>query len=858
MRVTPGSQIGPYEILAPLGAGGMGEVWRARDKRLERSVAIKILPAEFSTNAQLKLRLEREAKTISQLNHPNICTLYDVGHQDGTDYLVMELIEGESLADRIGRGPMPVADVIRYGAEIADALEKAHRNGIVHRDLKPGNVMLTKTGAKLLDFGLARTQAAILGLRSSLSETEQKPLTQEGSIVGTLRYMSPEQLEGENIDHRSDIFALGALLYEMAAGRPAFEGKSRTSIIAAIVSSQPPLISQVRPLTPAALERLIRTCLAKDPDARMQSAHDVATELRWISDVQAEVRAPGRLSWLPWTLAGLFAIAMIAAIVKLRAPQPQAAAVRFTIPPPPQTVFEGIPAVSPDGRAIIFRAMSLDGSMLWLRSLDSLEAKQLKGTEGALHVFWSPDGKRIAFTARNKLWRLDLTDGTLHALYEPVEGIPGGGTWNSRDVILFSPGSDGQLYRVAASGGPAVKVTKGSEVEIWPWFLPDGDRFLYCSAVTANRGIYAGSLSSNTRKRLVAMNDIAPSRVAYAPGYILYNEGKALYAQKFDDKKLELIGDRQKIEDDIEYHAPGRAAFSASTSGTLVYHVAGAPVVSQLAFADRTGRELATIGALGPYADCRISPDERRIACARSDADAAVWFLDVSRGAATRVAFERWAGQPVWMPDSRRMIYSAAVDTPPNLFLRSADGSLERLTRTMVQNYPTDVTPDGKLVIVEARGPETGVDLLAVPIAPPHTPRVLAGTKFNDRDGAVSPDGKWLAYVSNESGQMQLYATPMAGGGARVQVSTGAARLPRWSRDGKRLYYVDPVRKQMMEVAVSVDGGELRPSAPSALFPYALPDYDVTRDGRFLVVRRKLNPDAPPLNVVINWTAMVK
>src|SRR6266540_1186451 len=566
MPVTAGTQLGPYEIVAPLGAGGMGEVWRARDRRLDRSVAIKILPAEFSTNAQLKLRLEREAKTISKLNHPNICTLYDVGHDSGTDYLVMELIDGESLADRIGRGALSLAEVIRYGAEIAGALEKAHRNGIVHRDLKPGNVMLTKNGAKLLDFGLARSggQAALPAQHQV--ETEQKPLTQEGTIVGTFRYMSPEQLEGENVDHRSDIFALGVLLYEMTTGRPAFDGKSRTSLIAAIVSSEPQPVSQVRPLTPPALERLIRACLAKDPDARMQSAHDVAVELRWIGESEPVTRAQRRRNWLPWSVAAMFAIATITAIiVHFRTPKTLAEPIRFTIPPPPQTAFEGIPAVSPDGRSIVFRAIGLDSTpMLWLRSLDRFDAKPLKGTEGAMHVFWAPDGRRLGFIARNKLWRLDLADGIVHALYEPVEGIPGGATWNDRDVILFAPQAEGHLYRIAASGGDAVRLGKGGEVNIWPWFLPDGDHFLFCVGINTKAGIYAGSLSSSDRKLLIALNDIAPPRVAYAAGYLLYNRGAALYAQKFDAKKLEVIGDPRKIEDNIEYEAPGRAAFSVS------------------------------------------------------------------------------------------------------------------------------------------------------------------------------------------------------------------------------------------------------------------------------------------------------
>ena len=852
-----GTQLGPYEIVAPLGAGGMGEVYRARDRRLDRSVAVKILPPEFSGNSQLKLRFNREAKTISQLNHPNICTLYDVGHENGTDYLVMELIEGESLADRLLRGPLPLPEVIRYGAEIASALEKAHRHGIVHRDLKPGNVMLTKTGAKLLDFGLARTQSAVIS--SPQIETEQKPLTADGVIVGTFRYMSPEQLEGQTVDHRSDIFAMGALLYEMATGRRAFDGKSRTSIIAAIVSSQPPPLSQVQPLTPPALERLIGACLAKDPDARIQSAHDVALELRWIADGEVDTKPQRRATWLPWAVAGVLAAALIALVAarSLRTDTPPAP-IRFSIPAPPQTALYGIPAISPDGRNIVFSTMGIEKpQMLWLRSLDTLEAKPLKGTEDANHVFWSPDGRSIGFTARGRLWRLDLGDGSVRVLHDPVERLPGGGTWNQKDVILFSPNAEGQLYRLAASGGEAVRVSQGDAVEIWPWFLPDGDHFLYFRRERPTGGIYVGSLSSPERKLLINIKDITPSRAAYANGFILWNRGNQLYAQAFDLGKLELSGDPRKIEDEIEWYAPAHAAFSVSEAGTLVYHPAGAPVVSQLTFVDRNGGETGTTGPVAAYGEVRLSPDQRRIVTSRSDTGSSVWMLDVARGAPSRISFEAWAGMPVWTPDSRGIVYSAAVDMPPDLF-HWRDGAITRLTRTPLQYYPSDVTPDGKLAIAEVFHPDTEMDIYAVPLAPPHTPVPLVKTKFREREGTVSPDGRWLAYCSNETGKMQVYTVAMPGTGPRVQISTDGGYNPRWSADGRTLYYADPAQEAIAEVSIAVQAGELRPSAPVRVIAHTSGEYDVTRDGRFLVSKQRLNPDSPPLTVITNWTASLK
>src|SRR5436190_3964081 len=590
MNVAAGSRLGPYEMLAVLGAGGMGEVWRARDTRLDRGVAVKILPSEFSGDARLKARFEREAKAISHLSHPHICSLFDVGHDSGVDFLVMELIDGQTLADRIARSPLPLDLVIRYGIEIAEGLEHAHRSGVTHRDLKPQNIMITKSGAKILDFGLA--QMSVVDVGAADGATARRPLTQEGAIVGTFQYMSPEQLEGKTADARSDVFALGAILYEMATGKRAFDGKTKTSVIAAIVSSEPPPMSQLQPLTPRALESLIRGCIAKDPDARIQSAHDVALQLGWISESADAAPPKSRSPWLPWAIAGVLALMFAGGTAyhfKGRdVPQP----VRFTIAAPPDTAIDGIPAVSPDGKQIVFRTVSADSSsMLWIRSINSVEAKPLKGTEEAFFTFWSPDGKNLGFVARGKLLRLDLADGSVRTIYEPIEPPPGGATWNRDDVIIFSPRVEGSLFRVSANGGPATPVTTSVRhtMTIWPWFLPDGDHFLYIGEGNGPNGIYAGSLTSGQSKLIVKSGH----RPEYAAGHLFFMNGASLYAQTFDAAKLEVRGAAIKIDEDVQRAAPGGASFSASDGGTLTYRKIGAAVVSQLTFADRNVRKLS-------------------------------------------------------------------------------------------------------------------------------------------------------------------------------------------------------------------------------------------------------------------------
>ena len=860
MQVAAGTRLGPYEIVAPLGAGGMGEVWRARDTRLDRSVAIKILPPNYSANAALKARFEREAKAISQLNHPNICSLFDVGHENGTDFLVMELIDGETLAGRLSRGPLPLLSLIRYGAEIAEALASAHRSGVIHRDLKPQNVMITKSGAKLLDFGLAKA-SGVMTAPSAADAAEvatlQRSLTQEGTIVGTFQYMSPEQLEGHAVDHRSDLFALGAVLYEMATGRRAFDGRTRTSVIAAIVSSEPTPISQLQPLTPPALEQLIRGCIAKDPDARVQSAHDVALQLRWIGESPETARRKTKRPWLPWAVAGLLGLMLAGALAFARRPHELPRPVRLVIPAPRDTVIEGVPAVSPDGRQIVFRTFSFDGGWsLWLRSLDSLEARPLKGTEGASFAFWSPDGRNIGFVARGKMWRLDLADGTIRTIYEPMEDPPGGATWNAGDVIVFAASVEGGLLRVSAAGGAAVPVMAGHHRwATWPWFLPDGEHFLYVGEGGGLKpnGIYAGSLVSGQKPKLILSGPTA--RAAYGSGTLFSMRGFSLYAQKFDAAKLELRGEPEKIDDDVEKYAPGRAAFSVSEAGTLVYRPSGPPTVSQLMIVDRAGHKTGTIGEPIPTDDFALSPDERRVAFTKSSDAPSIWILEIARGTITRAFFQNWAVKPVWMPDGRSLVYSAAFHGAPNVYLRRGEGSVERLINNEQQSYPTAVSSDGRYVIASMNDPRTNFDVSAISIAGPHQVIPIVHSTFREEEGVLSPDDRWLAYTSNESGTKQIYAVTFPGGGNRIQISTAGGVVGRWSHDGHELDYFEPSSKRLMAVQIESLNGELRPSIPVALFPLGSPPYDVTRDGHFVIAEERLNPSAPGLTAVVNWRA---
>ena len=861
MMISAGTRLGPYEVVAPLGAGGMGEVWRARDTRLERSVAIKVLPAEFAANAELRLRLEREAKTVSQFNHPHICTLYDVGHENGRDFLVMEYLEGETLADRIDRGPLPLDDVIRYGIQIASALERAHGAGIIHRDLKPGNVMVTKSGTKLLDFGLAKTQASVLAPQSSVLETEHRPLTKEGTILGTVQYMAPEQLEGQEADARTDIFALGTILYEMATDRRAFQGKTRTSLIAAIVDRDPPPISSIQPLTPRAFERVVMTCLAKDPNDRWQSAHDVRLELQWLAEEETESAAPRKRSRLAWTLAAilaLLAIASTAMLVRSMIAARNQLPIRTSILPPAGAAFdffiEGGPAViSPDGKKIVFGA-ALRGAprSLWLRTTDSPVPRQLSGTEGAGNPFWSPDSRNIAFYADGLLKKVHFNGGA------PVNICPSdpirGGTWNEEGTIVVGlPASP--LMKVSASGGTLTPTTvlddqQRDTTHRYPWFLPDGKHFLFLagphSADDSADMICLGSIDEKMRKPLIH----ASSYVAYYDGWILYVRDQILIAQRFDAKKLQITGEPIVLpEQQVEYDAiTGRTFFSVSTNGSLLYETGEGLPQSQLAWFDRNGKPAGLAGETQKYGSVALSPDGRFVAYSLLPRQN-LWIHDIARDVKTRVTFAKsrdWS--PVWSSDSSKIAFASNRGARAyDLYVRDVrTGGEQAIVVSDRDKTPTGWSRDGQtLLYTVATGGANKNDIFYYSFADRSSHPYLT-TPFAETNARFSPDGKWVAYQSTDVPPWQIYIAPFPPNGTKWQASSKLGVFPHWSADGKELFYATTGKIVAVPITLSSTPDIGQPVPLFDVHYGTAPTWDVTADGRKFLVNSRIGEAPPP------------
>jgi eukaryotic-like serine/threonine-protein kinase len=867
MNIISGSRLGPYEMNARIGAGGMGEVWRAVDTRLGRKVAVKVLPAELAHDAQFRIRLQREAKAISLLNHPNICTLHDVGNEDGVHYLVMELLEGESLADRLQRGPMPVEQVLRYGVEIASALARAHREGIVHRDLKPGNIFLTKSGAKLLDFGLALLQDARDSGHDAV--TEKRRITEKGFVVGTLQYMAPEQVSGGAVDTRTDIFALGAVLYEMVTGVVAFDGSSRESLGRAVLVDEPH-----RPSTPPALERVIRTCLAKDPDERWQSAHDVMLELQWVRDARSQmadgvVAPPPRTRWLAWSVAAAATIAaVILAVAYVSAKRAPAPSLRTTIAAPAGVVptFSddhcASLTISPDGRYATFAAKGPEGKpMLWLRPLDG-EARPIPGTETATFPFWSPDSRFIAFIAEEKLKKVDLTGGVPVSLCDAAGGRPG--SWNGDGTIIFSPSWHSPIYKVSAAGGAATPVTKlegGETTHRWATFLPDGNHFLYMAGTHSSgtqsetNAVYAGALDRSDRKLLLR----ARSNIVYAAGHLLYARDTTLVAQPFDPAKLELTGDPMPIVKDVQYVAETFfSVFSVSRQGTLLY-VGASPGRSVLHIYDGSGKDLRTIAESDTYRAMVVSPDGKRLALTIADHTTGVrniWIHDVERNVRTRFTFatsER--DNPVWSPDGKRLAYTGAL-VDGNLFIRDVDGSgaEELVYHHPALRAPTGFSPDGKeiLFIVNDNFGKTAEDVWTAAVAGGIGARPIISTAARESGAGFAPDGQWICYSSNETGQYEVYVTRYPNAGGKMQVSLNGGTGPHWRNDGRELLFLGPERT-MFGVPVEMQGGVPQFGKATPLFSLGDAVYsDYTPDHQRWFVAKPVAWN-PVMNVVTNW-----
>ena len=890
--IERGARLGPYEISGPLGAGGMGEVYRARDTRLDRSVAIKVLPSALSSHPELRARFQREAKAISQLNHPNICTLYDVGHHEGTDYLVMELLEGESLADRLARGPLPVIDVLRYGAQIAEALGVAHRQGITHRDLKPGNVMLTKGGAKLLDFGLAKAARAVIA-SSPDAETFQvaegdRPLTGRGTILGTFQYMAPEQLEGLEADARTDIFALGSVLYEMVTGTRAFDGKTRTSVIAAIVDRDPPPITAVQPLSPRGLEDVIRTCLSKDPDDRWQSALDVAMQLRRIGSAAVEPADPVRLSRHTrrgWWVAGgallalLGLLALVALIPGFAEPDRAGVSVPIygTIPPPPgsELVFSGpgagVLTISPDGKWMTMEAM-MDGGdwRLWLRRVDTGEVRTLPGTEGAEYPFWSPDSRQIGFFSNRKLKIMSVEGGAAVEICDVNE--PRGGSWGTGGVILFTPHWRDPIYRVAATGGKPEAVTKfdstrNETTHRWPLFLPDGRHFLYfagshtAEATSGDNAVYLASLDDLTPRLLLR----ARSNVVYAGGHLLFLRGQKLVAQRFDVDSLKLEGEAVSLADGVRYERGFFQGVFAASENLLVYQAGGTESKSQLNWISRAGEKLAAATGPDVYFDVSIAPNGRVAATAIGD-PADLWLFDLERGSRSRFTFEAWQElSPRWSPDSSTLLFWTDRNVQVDTLTKDVGSNTETLLLSdpTLHEQPLDWSRDGRYIAVSKAPADNGSsrDIWIHPTEGGGQPYLYAGSPFAEGDARFSPDGSKLAFVTNETGRDEVYVDDFPRPGRRVLVSSAGGLSPRWRADGRELYYVAPNGAMM---AVSIPSLEpFEAGVPQELFRAPIvfapdPYYDVTGDGQRFLLNQPEEGEEEPLTLVVNWRGLLE
>ena len=900
MTLAAASRLGPYEIVAPLGAGGMGEVYRARDTRLDRTVAIKILNSSLIASPDLKARFEREARVISQLQHPNICVLHDVGSENGTDFLVMEFLEGESLADRLKKGPLPTPELLRIAIELADALEKAHRAGVVHRDLKPGNVMLTKAGAKLLDFGLAKpsptAMAAGTGSGKSVSvfaaltqtspaPSPASPVSMAGSVIGTVQYMSPEQIQGMEADARSDIFAFAVMLFEMATGKRAFEGKTQASIVGQILAVDPPSVTQLQPSTPLALARLIQICLEKDPDERVQTAHDLKLQLQAIAEAPQTAAtpasassAPRRWIWLPWAVAGVLALAAASVGWLWLASQstPTTSVHSYILPPDKSSLAingntGGLPVLSPDGKRLAFVASAADGhQMLWVQPLNSSVAQPLAGTDGATYPFWSADSRFVAFFANQELNRIDANGGPPQALCAASSGR--GGAWNKDGTIILAPASDAALMRVDAGGGTAVPLTtlQGTEnSERWPQFLPDGKHYFYFahSANAKGTGIYLSELGSDKRTLLLQTN----SGAIYAAGYLLFVRDNTLMAQRFDPGKLALEGDAQPLADHVAVNTDVWApVMTASQTGELLYQGGSVAGGSQLFWYDRSGKQgISVFPESGNFSYPALAPDGTKLALSiDSGGMADIWVVDLTRNTRTRLTFGPAESlDPVWWPDGKSIVYaSGTVGSPTSLVRKNADGtgSAETLLSSSAEVAPFSVSPDGQYVVFMRLDPKskTGWDIFALPMFGDKKPFPLVQTQFFDVASAVSPNGKWLAYANDESGRFEVYLQPFPSGSGKWQVSVSGGSNPAWRRDGRELYFVQG--EQLMAVDVSENGGSVQLGTPHPLLKAPMVDgpygpFTVSADGKkFLINQSVVQASTEPLTLVTNWTADLK
>jgi serine/threonine protein kinase len=890
--LAAGDRLGPYLIVAPLGAGGMGEVYRARDTRLDRVVALKVLSRAMHEREDNRQRFEREARAVSKLSHPHICTLHDVGHQEGIDYLVMECLEGETLETRLKRSPLSVPEILRYGFEIADALDRAHRSGIIHRDLKPGNIMLTKDGAKLLDFGLAKRQSA--PTPSEQTQTQTHSLTRQGTISGTLPYMAPEQLEGKEADNRTDVFAFGAVLFEMLTRRKAFAGNSQANLIAAIINADPPPLGSIDSRIPPALDRIVRTCLAKDPEDRWQSARDIALELKIIAG-SPPPRRQGAKHWTKiWPfLAGVLLGGIVALVAWLLHPrEPSAALAQFEITAPDKSEFSSFgSAISPNGRYIAFVAVTEGKGRLWLRPLDSQNARALEDTDDAHFPFWAPDSSSIGFFTQNKLKRFDLNGVGSRTVATTAYGT--GGTWNRDGIIVYSPKLSSALWKVAATGGEPAPATildtaRGDSRHNFPQFLPDGRHFLFYAQSTdpQRSGPHIGSLNDPAKIEAIPQLRGNAFQAVYAPsenslrGHLIYFRDRSLVAQPFDARTLRLDGEPRSIltrDSFIVASSPGFLNLTLSLTGTLLD--GGAQRArNELIWRKRDGTVIEVVGEESDYITPSISPDASRIAVTKADPISGnydVWIDDLKQKRLSRLTFQRGLNYySVWTPNGESIIYTSDGAGRPTLFRKAVSGNSEseQLLKNRDSNqYGYDISADGKLLLFAQIGDVDRGDIWILPLDRSAAPFPYLKTSAGEMHPQFSPSaqrGKWIVYTSDETGIDQVYVRQLAGGAAaeaKWQISLNGGRYPRWRGNGSDIVYLAPDGK-LMSVPIHCTSDSVEAGTPRPLFDAALPPvpflrypYDLSPDGqRFLVLNAAPGRSPGKLALILNWTGLLK
>ena len=886
-----GRTFGSYDLQALIGAGGMGEVYRAVDTRLNRTVAIKTLPEHLSDDPDRRERLKREARIVSSLNHPHISTLYDVGAQDDIHYLVMEHIEGETLQRRLERGRLPLAQALEYAIQIADALDKAHRRGVVHRDLKPGNVMLTKSGVKVLDFGLATraTRAGVVTSEDAANPDGPATLTVEGAIVGTLQYLSPEQLEGKPADVRSDIFAFGVLVYEMITGTRPFRAASQAQLLGAILRDDPtPVVDLVPDASPRLAQTLAR-CLSKDPDDRWQSANDLLFELRSVAHSPAAVAgAPSRRAGSPGVIERVMWAAAIAACmggtfwwarhggVRRGDAESGSPPIRYTLSPAQGTTLyagSGLPfALSPDGRQIVYASTSADGTeRLCLRSLYSQLEQPIPGTEGANTPFWSPDSQWIGFFAANSLKKVRVSTGLTQVVAANVQ-TKGGASWNVSDVIVFAAGPAG-LSRVSAQGGPVSPATRPTEgSHFFPQFLEDGHHFIYAAAAT--RSISLGSLG-NEAPRVLMTFPVRASALAYVPGYVFFVQDSTLFARPFDEQRLAFSGEAIRMVDGVPSVAPGRAPFAVSAAGVLAYWPYPVGTSSALHWFDRNGHVSVAVGTPALYAGFALSPDGSRLAFSRAAANGGgdVWVRDLARGGESRLTFDGAAFIPQWSPDGTRIVFTGPGEKPPiKLFIKNVAnaGPAMSVGVSRAPNFASSWGGDGR-AIVSVRIDSAGRnDLWLHRLDDNVDERLSFNTAFNESNGRISPDSQWIAYDTDASGTSEVWVASFPSGVIRRQVSSGGGISPEWGDGSAEIVYLsDDHRLMSTRVAgtrTAIEIGATRPLFPienladidQFNFPTSNAYLAASNGERFLVAVRAPDPNAPPINIVVNWRALLR